>query len=160
MNKQLSLDEAAMLGAVLRQRRDAIRLSRDKLAQMVNLSPSRIQQYERGWHRQYGNKILSVPPAAMLEKLGAALNTTAFDLLAEADLHEAIELPSVRTPDHTPAADKVRHSILAAQNGADRVSLRVDVALATWQRFLDTLTPEGKTELLMLFTNVETSTSQ
>lgn len=153
MNKQLSVDEAAMLGAVLRQRRDALGLSRDKLAQLVKLSPSRIQQYERGWNRQYGNKILSVPPAAMLEKLGAALNTTAFDLLADAGLPEAIELPSPLTPDHTPTTDKVRHSILAAQNGADRVSLRVDVALATWQRFLDTLTPEGKTELLMLFTN-------
>lgn len=148
MSKKLTVAEAARLGAAMRRRRDALGISREELGRLIDLSTSRIQQYERGWHRQYGHEIVSSPPVPMLRRIAEALDTSAPDILREADLvDEGTEIPGPLEVTGADLAPRIQGDAASTK----KISLKIQGQREQWDRFLATLSPEAKGELLTLF---------
>lgn len=139
----LSTDDTAALGAALRRAREAAGFSRDRLAVVVGLSSSRIQHYEKGFHKVYGHKHPDVVPSPMLALIATTLGTTAADVLSDAGL-PATALPSIPPRGVTEAA------VAEKIDQAERISVKIDSPKETWEAFVRTLEGEAKDRFVQL----------
>lgn len=137
----LSIEQTGAIGASLRRAREAAGVSREALGQAIDLSTSRIQQYERGWHKVYGHRKIDVIPGPMLALIATRLGTTAANVLTDAGLPEAA-LPSI------PPMGRAEAAVASRIEDAERRSLRIDSAKGAWEDFIASLTPEAKERLL------------
>lgn len=147
MDQQLTPGQAKKLGTVIRATRDRQRMSRAELGRRIQLSVSRIVQYENGV-RQFGNRVIvDAPPAPMLGLIAEALGTSPDDLLIAAGL-TGVEIP-VLAPLSAPEA-KVIETIRREADHADIIDLRISAAKDAWQDFVSSLDSEAKSRLLTL----------
>lgn len=153
---RLSPDEAKRLGASLRAARDSQQVSREELGRRVQLSMSRIQQYEKGSHKANGTVIIDAPPAPMLAAIAEALDTTPSAILNAAGL-SGVEIPALEPIG--PGEPKEMTRIRDAADKADIIDLRIVAAKESWAAFVAQLSPAARSELLTLMVSGRTSSS-